>query len=155
MKFKYPYENLMKTKKLGRDVAYRNFAEARGELEASQDTLQKYDDDIDSSRDLNQELASSRILMKDQLETMKWTQYFLEGQKVKIERQKVVIQKNQEVYEEKTMELSEAAKEFKIFEKLKERMKDKFKKAEKKRELKTVDEIVVMRAGRVDRRDRE
>lgn len=152
MKFKYPYENLMKSKKVNRDVAYRNFAEARGELEQSQDTLQKYDDDIDSSRALNQELASSRVLMKDQLETMRWTQYFLEGQKVKIERQKIVIQQKQEVVEEKTIELTEAAKEFKIFEKLKERMKEKFKKAEKKRELKSVDEIVVMRANRTEKR---
>jgi flagellar export protein FliJ len=148
MKFKYPYENLMKTKKINRDVAFRNFSEARGELEKSEATLEKYDDDIDSSRVLNEQLVGAKILMREELETMKWTQFFLEGQKIKIERQKVVIQQNQEVVEEKTVLLAEAAKEFKIFEKLKERMREKFKKAEKKRDLKTVDEIVVMRAAR-------
>ncbi len=148
MKFKYPYDNLMKSKKLNRDVAFRNYAEARGELDKAQGTLQKYDNDIEDSREFNQELAGSRVLLRDALETMKWTQYFLEGQRVKIERQKYVVQQNQEVVEQRTIELTEAAKEFKIFEKLKERMREKFKKAEKKRDLKTVDEIVVMRAAR-------
>jgi flagellar export protein FliJ len=148
MKFKFPYDNLLKNKKIGRDVAYRNFADAETELQSEQSTLHDYKSDVTDSRLLNQELAQRGRLERDQLEMLKWTQQFLDGQNIKITRQQEVIKNKQIIVEEKVEALADAAKEMKIFEKLRERMKEKFKKAQKKHELKTVDEIVVMRAAR-------
>ncbi len=146
MKFKFAYENVMKNKKNGRDVAYRNFAEADADLRQQQNALSGYVEAVAQSRDFNQELAERGVLGRDQLEALKWTQEFLEGQKIKIARQQNVVQDQNLLVEQKIELLSEAAKEFKIFEKLKERMKEKFKKAQKKHELKAMDEMVVMRA---------
>src|SRR6188768_794124 len=115
MKFKFAYENLMNHKKLGRDIAFRNFADARTEHEVEKTTLEKFYNYVDDSRRLNQEVAESPVLERHQLEILKWTQEFQTGQKIKIERQKETLQQKHETLEEKGLALSEAAKEFKIF----------------------------------------
>jgi len=148
MKFKFAYENLMKSKKINRDIAFRNFSQAQGKLEQDQTVLHAYEDGVTDSLEFNQEIVESGILLQEKLEALKWTQEFLEGQKIKIQRQQEVVRKQNLIVDDKRKELSEAAKEYKVFEKLKERLAQKFAKLEKKRELKAVDEIVVMRAAR-------
>jgi flagellar export protein FliJ len=152
MKFKFAYENLMKNKKIDRDIAFRNFSEARGELESSESQLRHMHGQIDDSRTLAEDLAKKTRLTPADLEILKWSQKFKDGQDIRIDRQKAVIQNKQIVAEEKHVELTTAAKDFKIFEKLKSRMHEKFKKIQRKQDLKAVDEIVVMRSARLNDR---
>src|SRR6185295_14634518 len=96
MKFKFPYENLLHNKKLNRDVAFRNFAEARSDLKGAEDVLVGFNDDVHDSRVFRQELAQAAMMEKNQIEALKWTQEFIEGQQIKIQRQKQAIQTQQE-----------------------------------------------------------
>src|SRR5438105_16758 len=146
MKFKFAYENLMKNKKIERDVAFRNYSEARGELEDSQSTLEHMHRQVDESREMAENLAKQTEFAPADLELLRWSQKFKDGQEVRIGRQKVEIQNKEVITEDKREMLTTAAKDFKIFEKLKSRTLEKFKKAQRKHDLKVNDEIVVMRS---------
>ena len=70
---------------------------------------------------------------------------FIRGQGVRIGMQKLKVREHKAIVEEAQEALLEAAKERKIYEKLRERRFEEFKDAEKKRELKLVDDMIVTR----------
>jgi len=148
MKFKFPYENLLNNKKTLRDVAAREFSEAEVSFESSKKDLNSMYSQIEDTRKNSESIGQKRVIKAQDIELMKWADYFLEGQKIRIQHQRQELQKKNQALEERREVLEKKAQEFKIFEKLKSKMKDKFKDKQKKLELKAIDELVVMRAGR-------
>jgi flagellar export protein FliJ len=148
MKFKFPYENILKTKKVGRDVAFRDFAEARGRLTDAEQSLENMKQDVTNTHQAKEVYMSENMSDRDKIELLKWAQVFLEGQEIKMGRQKVEIRGRSQEMEDRRDTLAQAGKDYKIFEKLKDRMKEKFKKQKRKHEQKTIDEIVVMQSAR-------
>lgn len=148
MKFKFAYENVLKNKKIQKDVAHRDMVVAQKHMEKEEDHLKNMYKLIDESRKLNSGSLKNKILTKDSIELMKWTQLFIDGQNIKIDRQKKSIRSLNQVFEEHREVLVQVAKDFKVFEKLKEKMKERHRKSEKKAEMKSNDELVVMYSKR-------
>jgi flagellar protein FliJ len=147
MKFDFPYEKLLDHRKTLEEIARKEFMIAKGKVDDAEAELRKMYDDVTASRqragDLAQEggtQGASLVQVHD----------FIEGQKVRINRQREKIQQLMIEAEEKKEALVEAAKETKTLEKLKERRYKEFKLAAKKKELKEVDEMVTTRFKRED-----
>ena len=76
---------------------------------------------------------------------------YVDGQKILIERQKQVIREKQVVLEDKHGELVAASRDYKIIEKLKDKRLQAFKKKLALKEMKELDDLVTMQAGREKR----
>jgi flagellar export protein FliJ len=148
MKFKFPYDNILKTKKVSRDVAYREFADARGRLTKAEQNLDAMKLAVTEAHGASEDLMNENLTDRERVELLKWTQVFQDGQKIKMNRQKAEIQIKSQETEDRRDTLAQAGKEFKIFEKLKDRMKEKYKKRLRKLDQKSTDEIVVMQTAR-------
>jgi len=137
MKFKFAYENVLKNKKIQKDVAQRDLVLAQNKAETEDDHLQNMYQLVKDSRKANDKNLKN-------IEMLKWTQLFIEGQAIKIERQKKSLRELNQIVEEKRDGLAQLAKDFKVFEKLREKMKERHRKSERKSEMKRNDELVVM-----------
>lgn len=151
MKFKFTYENILKTKKVEKDVAHRDFMYASQELEVAVSRLGGMYQQVSDSRELNMKSVSQKKLSTEDIAVLQWVDQFMAGQRVRIERQKSAVKETNAQFETKREHLSEVAKEYKIFEKLKEKMKEKFRKEQRKLEQKSIDELVVMYTKRGQR----
>ncbi|MGE3972982.1 MAG: flagellar export protein FliJ [Bdellovibrionales bacterium] len=148
MKFKFPYENILKTKKVSRDVAFRDFAEAKGHLTTAENDLSTMYNLVADTHQLSEDCLKQNLSPRDKIELLKWAQVFHDGQQVKINHQKLEVRKRNQDTEDRRETLAQIAKEYKIFEKLKDKMKEKHKKNVRKLDQKTIDEIVVMQSAR-------
>ncbi|MEQ1877498.1 MAG: flagellar export protein FliJ [Bdellovibrionia bacterium] len=144
MKFKFRLEKVMNHKKVERDLAFRDFADARKTYEEGKERLKNLYQEIADAR--NFEAATVKEGGKGS-ESLKWSAFFIDGQNIKIELQKKLNRQLIQVMEQKQEVLIERARELKTFETLKEKMKERFKKEERKRDIKSIDEIVVMSAA--------
>lgn len=145
MKFKFPFDTLMKSRKTKRDEAERDYRLA----------LSKSDDQKSKLSNMRMQLSGARSEMQTVRETggkmsaaLASIEDFLVGQKVRIQNQVKLIKGLDEIVEQKRLILVEAAKELKSLEKLKEKRYNEFKVLVRKKELKTIDEVSVMRAAR-------
>ncbi len=145
MKFDFPYEKLLHHRKTLEEIARKEYMIAKGKVIDAEGDLRKMYDDVTASRQRASDLAlkggaqgASLVQVHD----------FIEGQKVRILRQREKIQQLMLEAEEKKEALVEAAKETKTLEKLKERRYKEFKLAAKKKELKEVDEMITTRFKR-------
>lgn len=141
MKFKFRLEKVMNHKKIERDLAFRDFADARANYEGGRKKLLDMHDEIANARAFEAEVVREG---GQGSENLKWSSFFIDGQNVKIEIQKKVNRQLIQVMEQKQEILIEKARELKTFEKLKENTKERFKREERKKEMKTIDEIVIM-----------
>ncbi|HEX4922864.1 MAG TPA: flagellar export protein FliJ [Bdellovibrionales bacterium] len=144
MKFKFRLERVMSHKRTERDLAFRDFAEAQRNYEAGREKLDKMYEEISEAKRFESQLVVSGGAPA---ETLKWSAFFLEGQKVRIENQKSLNRQLIQEMERKQEILIERARELKTFEKLKERQAERFKLSQKKHDMKTIDEIVVTSAA--------
>jgi flagellar FliJ protein len=143
MKFHFSYEKLLEHRRQEEEVARRDFMESFGRLENEKNLQKKmyaeWDQtqaEIFTAQTNPQGAAIDRIVQLNQ---------FLDGQKIRIGRQREVIINYTTIVEQKNELLVAAAKETKILEKLKEKKLMEFKRLQKKIETKQTDELVVTR----------
>ena len=145
MKFEFSFEKLLDHKKTLEDIARRNWAEKRRELDAGLKKLEDMFGQIDESRQRALALGTSGGATGPALVQI---DEFINGQKIRIERHRASLRELMAEVERLHELLVEAAKERKTLEKLKERRLEEFKKLQKKREAKEIDELVTTRFGK-------
>jgi flagellar protein FliJ len=142
-KFKFSYEKLLEHTRLQEQIARRDYTESLGKLEAEKKTYNKMWEDMDAASD---DLYSSRTNPKGiPIAKLEQLTGFIDGQKVRITRQREVVINHTGIVEQKQEILIAARKETKTLEKLKEKQLVDFKKLQKKLEAKATDELVVTR----------
>ncbi len=145
MKFTFPYDKLLDHRKALEEVARREYAAARARVDEAEAELRSMYDGIARSRERAGRLEREGGAQGPALSLIG---EFIDGQRIRIERQRRKIRELLMDAEEKQGALIEAAKEHKTLEKLKERRLKEFKRAVKKKELKEIDEIVTTRFKR-------
>jgi flagellar protein FliJ len=145
MSFEFSLEVLLEHKRRLQDEARRVWAEAQAKVDDAVNELNGFYKQVDDTRLTNQTLEksggalASRLVMNDG---------FIEGQKIRIERQRLKIRDLKSAAEILHEQMVEAARETKTLEKLKEKRKEEFKKKMRVREMKENDEIVTLRHKR-------
>lgn len=142
MKFRFSFEKLLAHKRTLEDIARREYAEAQARVDAAEAELKRMYGQIDDSRKRALDLG---LKGGTQGPALSQIDEFIRGQGVRIERHKLKIRELKTVAEEKQEALIAAAKERKIYEKLREKRLEEFKLLQKKHELKQVDDLVVTR----------
>jgi len=145
VKFEFAFEKLLDHRRKLEDVARRNWLHARGKVDEAKARLTALFDEVDHARNRAAELA---VRGGTQGPALAQVDDFINGQKIRVDRQRAVIRELTEEMEKLQDAMVEAAKERKILEKLKERRLEEFKIRRRKHELKEVDELVVTRFGR-------
>lgn len=143
MKFKFQLDPLLKFRKVQEEEAMREYSEAQDILEMALHDLEALYNTIDQAMADIEEIVRNGGLTK---EKQAFLDEYIKGQKIKIERQRVVVREKKQIAEEKYEVFLEATKEYKVIEKLKENRRVVFKKEMKKKEQKVVDDLVVMRS---------
>ncbi len=145
MKFKFPFNTLMKAKKVQRDEAERDYRLMMAKAEEQRAKLIKMRADITDARAEMQSVRENGGKLTAALVSI---EDFMVGQKIRIQNQYKMLKGLEEITEQKRLVLVEAAKELKSLEKLKEKRYNEFKLQVRKQELRNIDEISVMRAAR-------
>lgn len=145
MSFVFGLEVLLEHKRRLQREAQRAWAEAQRKVDAAVEELNRFYKQVDDTRNETQELAktggalANRIVMNDA---------FIDGQKYRIEAQRLKIRELKSIAEQLQDAMIEASKETKTLEKLKEKQKEEYKKKARVREMKEIDEIVTLRHKR-------
>jgi flagellar FliJ protein len=141
-RFAFSFEKLLNHRHKLEDLARRNWLEAQAQVDAATKKLGQIFEEIDQARSRVGELTRTggrHAIALAQVDE------FINGQKIRVERQRGEIRTLTTEAERLHEILVEAAKEKRILEKLRERQIDEFKFRRKKQELKEVDELVVTR----------
>jgi flagellar FliJ protein len=145
MKFRFTLEKVLKHKQVLEEEAKKDFAEINAKLNEQQDFLKGLEEDLEKS------YRDKHAVTQIGGEISAYLSYFHDFyivQKKMIEQQKRIIGGLEKIVEEKRQHLVEAARETKIFEKLKEKRKQEFKKQMEKLEQKRADEMNLLRFGK-------
>lgn len=142
MKFKFSYEKLLAHKQTLEEIAQKNLAEAHRRLETAKGELNALYQAIDDVRARSFELERQGGLSQN---TGVATDEFVNGQKIRIAKQKDVVREKMMIVEQRQEELILAARERKTLEKLKENKFEEFKTEVKRKEQKEVDDMITMR----------
>ena len=145
MKFKFPFEHVLKFRKENENLARLDYVDTLDKLETEKGVLKKMHVDWKSSLEEISDLQQSHSAP---LARILYLNDFMTGLKVKINSQRKVVQNFQSITEQKFEVMLGAIKEYEIINKLKEKQFERFKKDVSKRELKNNDEIVVTRYQR-------
>ncbi len=145
MRFKFPFEHVLKFRKENENRARLEYVEVLDKLESERKTLKKMHADWKSSME---EIDQLQQRSSSPLARILYLNDFMSGLKIKIASQRTVIQNFQTITEQKFEVMLGAIKEYEIIDKLKERQFDRFKRVAAKREQKANDEIVVTRYQR-------
>lgn len=142
MKFKFPLESVIHYRKQLEDEARRDFEIAQGNLDRVLQHVNYMYQQMDDSR--------SRIMKMQQeppvdIASIRQNEEFIEGQKIRIQNERLKARELMVIVEEKQTILVERAKEHKILLKLKERRKAQFLNEQKKLEVKRMEDLVTMR----------
>ena len=147
MKFVFELEKVLKHKRTVENVAQRDWAEAQALVDAGMKELKALYTQVEEARNLvamREKSGSARGFELGQVDE------FVNGQKVRIERQRQKVRELMGRAEELHEALVAAARERKTFEKLKEKRFEEFKAQKKKHELKQLDDLVVTRYKRAE-----
>lgn len=146
MAFEFKFEAVMKHRRHLEDMARKDYLEARRNLDDCLAGINRMYGSIDTARE---DIAvAQKTGDAHSLQLIHGTEQFIEGQKVRIQRERERARNLMAIAEQMHEKLVEAVKEFKKIEKLKERMKRQYKKEQRKLEAKRVDDLVVIRSGR-------
>jgi len=162
MRFVFAFEKLLQHKRNVEDATRRDVNVAATKLDAVENELKAMYVSIDESRKrasnctkppqckvsdetLHRKSNSSSPMLISPLTALVQIDEFIRGQGVRIDLQKKKVREHKAIVEEAQELLLEAAKERKIYEKLREQRLAEFKDSEKKRELKRVDDMVSTR----------
>ena len=142
MKFKFSYEKLLAHKHTLEEIAQKNFAEAQRRLEDAKADLNALYLAIDDVRARSFEMERKGGLSQN---TGVATDEFVNGQKIRIVKQRDIVREKMMDVEQRQEELILAARERKTLEKLKEKKIEEFKTEAKRKEQKEVDDMITMR----------
>lgn len=145
MKFKFPFEAVMKERRIRRDQAERDYRASQAKVDEQKGILGSMKGSLGEALDGVQQVRSGGGKLGSALKSY---QEFIEGQKIRIQRQIKTIKGLEEIADEKRNILVEVAKDLKILEKLKEKKYNQFKVEMRKKEMKFIDEISITRAAR-------
>ena len=142
MKYQFSLESVLKHRKNIEVIAQREFFEAQSAVEKGLSELSGLYDIVEMARQSISEIQTkggrcSEVLQKYEV--------MIEGMRIRIETKRKEVRELIKISDEKREILIEAAKEFKVLEKLKEKEFEKVKKIEKTKEVKRADDIVTMR----------
>jgi len=149
MKFKFPFETLMRERNIRRNEAEKEYRAAQSKVYEQQIILNQYKDSLEES------VAQLNIVRQGNgrlSSTLKSLDEYIAGQKLRIKNQVKAVLGLEEIAEQKRMVLVEAAKEVKILDKLKEKRYTEFKVRLRKHEAKILDEVAIMQTVRRDNR---
>jgi len=146
MKFIFAYEKLLNHYQQQEEIARRDYYDAVGKLDLEKLKYQAqwdlHDEAVAEIYDLRLQPKGAPAGRLVQLDS------FIDGQKIRIERQRQVVINHTSIVEQKQEVLIFAVKEKKTLEKLKEKKLFEFKREEVKKERKVNDELVVTRFKR-------
>ena len=162
MKFVFAFEKLLQHKRNIENATRRDVNIAATKLDVVENELKAMYLSIDESRKRasnctkplqgqvsgspqDRKSNSGSSLLNSPLTALVQIDDFISGQGVRIELQKKKVREHKAIVEEAQELLLEAAKERKIYEKLREQRLAEFKDSEKKRDLKRVDDMVSTR----------
>lgn len=149
MAFEFKFATLLKHRKRLEEAAQRDYLEAKAILDHCLEGIEALYISIEETR-LQISLWQRRGQVDDLMQISDGER-FIDGQKIRIERERIKARQLMAIVEEKQELLVEAAREFKKIDKLKEKLKAEHKKEAKKREVKRLDDLVVIRANRGER----
>ncbi len=142
MKFKFKFQKLLDHRRALENVARREWLEAKAAVDKARAELQDMYAQIDAAR-----MRASQIEKEGGARGGELVQIdeFISGQYIRIERHRAAMRPLIEEEERKHENLVAAARERKTIEKLLERHYEDFRLKRKKQELKSIDDLVVMR----------
>jgi flagellar protein FliJ len=146
MKFEFRFQVLLDHRGRLEDIAKRDLAEAQRELDDCLTGIKNMYAAITDAREITareQQVGDSRAV-----EQIRANEFFMEGQKVRIENERQKARALMSKVEDRQEKLIEAARERKKIDKLRERMKRAHKKEQRRLETKRIDDLVTIRAGR-------
>lgn len=142
MKFRFPFEKILAHRISVEEIARRDWLLAKAAVEEAEAGLKRMFDEIIQAHTRAGLLVRGGGRPGPDLQQI---DSFLGGQRVRVELQRRKIRDLLARLEEQQERLTEAARDRKTMERLKERRLAQFKLKAKKQELKAVDEIVVTR----------
>ena len=145
MRFKFPFLTLLKQRKVEEELARRDFLTAQSKVNEQLAKINGMWSEIEEAREKAAQLQHNggRTTV-----FLSFVDSFICGQLVRIERSKDSLRELMMVAEQKREILVEAAKQYKILQKLEERQVKAFNAKKKKKEMKDIDNMVVMRFQR-------
>lgn len=145
MKFKFSLEKLLGHKKILEDIARRDYVDAQKKVDLEISKLSQFRDDLTQAYKQKFVVQNNGGAIGEALKSIN---EFMEGKKIEIKNQEIIIQGLQKISEEKRIRLVSAAQDHKVYEKLKEKKLIDFKTILKKKDKKNIDELVVTFAKR-------
>ena len=144
MGFKFRYEALLGYRQHLKEKAEIEYSQARQQLKRLKDTLLKYQEELDATRD---ELARCLREKTDSMTIKNYSQY-IGALKLWIAMKDAEIAKSEKLVAERLENLLNKTKKYKIIEKLKEKDYKKWEKKLNILEQKQLSEVGVLRHGR-------
>lgn len=142
MKFKFPFQNVLKYRKTLEDLAQREFQEAMAELNHQKQILSDYQEDIALAR----ENAFERQVQGGNAgPALSQIHDFLKGQDIRIEKQRAKIQDCEKKVEELREILRLKVIDYKIIDELRNKKKEEFRIEQRKLDQKQTDDLNLMR----------
>lgn len=142
MKFRFPFQNVLKHRKILEDLAQRDFQEALHVLNQEIEKLNQMKMQVDQARTEAFQRQTTGGLATPGLRQI---DEFLRGQDIRIERQQAKIQELEKKVEDLREILRVKAVDYKIIESLRDKKKTEFNLKQRKLEQKLADEMNTMR----------
>ena len=152
MKFKFPFESVLRHRKILEDLAQRDFQTALAALNSEISILEAMKEEVRLAHVAAFERQSRGGAASPALSQV---HEFLQGQDVRIERQQNKVQEYQKGVENLREILRQKEIDYKIIETLKETKRTEFRKESNVKEQKISDEIATMRFLREQARTKE
>ena len=145
MRFRFSLQKVLEQRKIEKDIAEREFQTASQAARTQSEKIKSFYQQIDEARAKSSSLVKTGGALSPDLNQI---ETFIQRQKIKIERENMLLRQLKSDEEARRESLIEAAREFKIFEKLKEKKSEEFRKEQIRKDHRITDEIVVTRAWR-------
>lgn len=145
MKFKFAFESLLKHRRNLEEMARKQFLEAQAQVDECLAELKSFYDQQDRTRHEIQKMTADGGRNTSELQSL---DEYIDGLELKIERQRQEARRLIEISEEKRDLLVEAARDYKVLEKLREKRRQEFLKVKMKLEDKSMQDLVTMRFKR-------
>ncbi len=152
MKFKFPFEKVLRHRKTLEDLAQRDFQQAQAVLNHEIQILEQMREQVGKARELAFQRQSQGGSAGPALSQV---HDFLKGQDVRIERQQNKVQEFQNGVENLREILRQKAIDYKMIESLKDKKSKEFRKERNAKEQKAADEVATIRFLREQARIKE
>jgi flagellar FliJ protein len=147
MKFQFPLKTVMRHRKLMENEAQRVFQEANAKLNAEISKLEFLHEQV---REARQKAFQLQVKGGATTNDLRQVDEFIRGQDIRIDRQNLSIQNQQQIVEDLRQILRKAAIDYKMIEKLRDKKRDEFRIESRKHEQKQIDELTNARENLVE-----